>query len=278
MISVFTHAPLPVQIPSGTEPSRRLRMFLGHYDLRVYVSDTAYVDVGRGSLEGAYRVDYVMPDFTGCIGTIGQFCEFAQPCKLFGGGEHHNNKPVNMTLSGVPVLAMTAARLGIADLRARNHSPFTIGNAALFSADAKVMAGTTVADGVVVAANALLKGETRPFQLYGGIPAARLAQRVDDETIARLQAVHWWDWDLVYLGNNMDRLQTLSIDTQAQHVYRRLAPRFVIKIAPQVQILGFLDGEVTHPISAMPPKVRDYVTQIGTEGPHHWVADIWNAA
>jgi acetyltransferase-like isoleucine patch superfamily enzyme len=276
MISEFSHAPITIPLRPGGDVLNRLRILLGHYDLRVYLSDHAYIDVGRGSLDAVFCVSHVMPDSIGCLGTIGQFCEFAQPCKLFGGGEHQNELPVNLTFSTVPALTWKIANEKLESLRPKKHQPFTIKNAVVVSADAKVMPGATLENGVVLAANALTRGETQAFAIYGGTPAKILRQRFDDETRQKLETVHWWDWDLVYLANNIARLQELAVDTSAPHIYRKPAPRFTMRIAPQIQLLGFVDGQVQRPASEMPQSAIDYVKQIGSDGPCQWVADVWN--
>lgn len=276
MILEFSHSPVTIPLTPGSDILNRLRIFLGHYDLRVYLTDHAYIDVGRGSFDSVLCISHVMPDSVGCLGTIGQFCEFAQPCKLFGGGEHHNDLPVNLTFSTVPAFTWKVAHEKVDALRPKRHQPFTIKNAVVVSADAKVMPGAILENGVVVAANGLVRSGTQAFGIYGGTPAKILRQRVNDETRAKLEMVRWWDWDLVYLGNHLGQLQELSIDTAASHVYRKPAPRFVIRISPQVQLLGFVDGAHVRPISEIPQVAIDYFKQIGTEGPHQWISDVWN--
>lgn len=51
----FVAAGTSVTLAPGATITDKLRMFLGHYDLRVYVSDTAYIDIGRSSFGGESR-------------------------------------------------------------------------------------------------------------------------------------------------------------------------------------------------------------------------------
>jgi acetyltransferase-like isoleucine patch superfamily enzyme len=272
----------PLALAPNTTIIQKLRMLLGHYDLRVYLSDQGYIDVGRGSFDAVLRTDFVHSGYAGCLGTVGQFCDFAKNCTLLGGGEHHNTLPVNVVLSNVPVLGMTATKRGVASLIASAHQPFSIGNCAIVSADAKVLGGCSIADGTLVAAGSVARGTMQAYSIYGGMPARRLRERVPAETSARLAQVRWWDFDMVYLGNNLARLQELSIDVDAQHVYRRPTPRFVLNIrnpndaVPQVQVLGFLQDDELKSITAAPEAVKNYILQLGGAGPYHWMPDVWN--
>lgn len=51
----FVAAATSTTLAPGATITDKLRMFLGHYDLRVYVSDTACIDIGRGSFGGKSR-------------------------------------------------------------------------------------------------------------------------------------------------------------------------------------------------------------------------------
>lgn len=51
----FVAAATSTTLAPGTTITDKLRMFLGHYDLRVSVSDTACIDIGRGSFGGESR-------------------------------------------------------------------------------------------------------------------------------------------------------------------------------------------------------------------------------
>jgi hypothetical protein len=274
-----SHEPIEFKLPPDADPRLKVRALLGHYDLRVYVSEHAYVDVGRGSWTAANALRYLTPETKGCVGTVGQFCNFAN-CTLFAGGEHHNELPVNVTFEPVPMLGR-AARSN-ASLRAGPHQPFTIGHAVVISADAKVLSGVTIGDGVVLAASALAAGDLEPFTICAGVPAKALKPRVDDATREALQEVRWWDFDIAYLAQNMDRLQDLAVDRRTPHHYRKPAPMIAIAMIErdkqlQVSVLGFVgEGGDLRPLAEAPAKVRDYVMQMSGPGPFHWLADAWS--
>jgi acetyltransferase-like isoleucine patch superfamily enzyme len=274
----ITREPIGINLRDDADPLMKIRTFLGHYDLRVFVSEHAYIDVGRGSWTAANAVRFVGPETRGCVGTVGQFCTFAGGCALFAGGEHWNEMPVNVVFDPAPLLGRAARQ--VPTLRPRPPQPFTIGNAVVISAHAQVMGGASVGDGAVLAASAVAAGELAAFTIHGGVPAKPLKPRVVPETQAALSEVRWWDFDTVYLAQNMHRLQEIAVDTQAPHVYRGAKPRIAVTAIEKnnvlsVSLLGFVDDAGLHPVHEAPPKVRDYLQQLGSPGPYYWLADAW---
>ena len=59
---------------------------------------------------------------------------------------------------------------------------------------ATIMAGVTLHNGCVVAAQAVVTKDVPPYAIVGGNPARILRYRFDQEVIAGLQKIAWWDW------------------------------------------------------------------------------------
>lgn len=59
---------------------------------------------------------------------------------------------------------------------------------------ATIMAGVTLHNGCVVAANAVVTKDVPPYAIVGGNPAKILRYRFDETTITALQKIAWWDW------------------------------------------------------------------------------------
>lgn len=274
---MFTHEPRPITLQADHTAMKRIATFFAHYDSIVYVTDTAYAEVGRGSLGVAGALIYTAQEFVGCVGSIGQFGNFGLGCQIFCGGDHHNDKPVNLMFGGLPLINDHVVATKVTDLRTIPAKPFNIGHAVLFSADCKVMAGTTIGDSAVIAAGAFVKGDLDPFGIYGGVPGKKLRERVDKKIQERLSHVRWWDFDIVYLLDNIARLQEVAIDTEAMHVYRKPTPKLVWrskKNSGDIDLVGFFDGTL-RPVTDLPEKALNYVKQAVGPGPHYWLADMW---
>lgn len=278
----FSRNPIEMGMPTDIDPVNKLRWFLGHYDLRVFVRPEAYIDVGRGSFDAAVRLAQTSLDSSGCLGTVGQFCDFATTSEIFCGGEHRNEQPVNTVFTNISAFRIAASAGKIAALSQAPAEPFSIGNAVVVSANATILAGAKIGDGAVIAAGAVVPKLVEEFAIYGGVPAKKIKDRIDEATKAAVKAVRWWDFDLVYLGNNLANLQELAVQTDAGHLYRKETPRIVLYMDAKnpanldAKILGFLHkGEMIKP-SDLPSQIMHYFQQIGGPGPYNWVANIWD--
>lgn len=54
----------------------------------------------------------------------------------------------------------------------------TIGNDVWIGTGAKILKGVNIADGAVIAAGALVKSDVGAYEIYGGIPAKKIAERI----------------------------------------------------------------------------------------------------
>jgi acetyltransferase-like isoleucine patch superfamily enzyme len=62
-------------------------------------------------------------------------------------------------------------------LQGNTNKEVVIGDDVWIGAGAKILAGARIAKGCVIGANAVVKGATVPFGVYGGIPARLLKMR-----------------------------------------------------------------------------------------------------
>lgn len=63
--------------------------------------------------------------------------------------------------------------------RTNPPSPISIGNHVWICSDVKILPGTTIEDGVVVAAGSIVKGKLDANCLYGGVPARKLKEGIE---------------------------------------------------------------------------------------------------
>ena len=68
-----------------------------------------------------------------------------------------------------------------------------IGSDVWIGLDVCLIGGVNIGDGAVVLSRAVVTKDVPPFAIVGGVPAKIIGYRYDEETIAFLQEVKWWD-------------------------------------------------------------------------------------
>ena len=89
-----------------------------------------------------------------------------------------------------------------------NKGDTVIGNDVWIGYEAIIMPGVKIGDGAIVGTRAVVTGDVLPYTIVGGVPARPIRKRFDDETIRRLEALRWWDWDEEKLRRNLSAIQS----------------------------------------------------------------------
>lgn len=92
-----------------------------------------------------------------------------------------------------------------------NKGDIVIGNDVWIGFEAVILSGVTIGDGAIIGTRAVVTKDVPPYTIVGGIPAKPIRKRFDDETIAQLKALNWWDWDEETIRNNISAIQTGDI-------------------------------------------------------------------
>ena len=69
----------------------------------------------------------------------------------------------------------------------------TVGNDVWIGRGVMITDGVTVGDGAVIGARSLVISDIEPYAIYAGSPAKKIGQRFDDDTIAKLLKLRWWE-------------------------------------------------------------------------------------
>jgi chloramphenicol O-acetyltransferase type B len=81
-----------------------------------------------------------------------------------------------------------------------------IGNDVWLGSEAMIMAGVNIGSGAVIAARSVVTKDVAPYAVVGGNPATLIKYRFDEETIAKLLKLKWWDWSEEKVKGSVDVL------------------------------------------------------------------------
>lgn len=148
---------------------------------------------------------------------IGSFCSIGSGAAFIMAGNqgHRNDWISSFPFFWMPeVPAFADARNGY-----RPAGDTVVGNDVWIGSEAIVMPGVTIGDGAVIGTRALVTRDVEPYAIMGGNPARVIRKRFDDDLIALLLAMKWWDWSDDQLQGAMPILT--SGDVALLHRYWR---------------------------------------------------------
>jgi acetyltransferase-like isoleucine patch superfamily enzyme len=125
--------------------------------------------------------------------TIGSFCSISEGVTIFTGKGGHRTEHISTFPFGrihkkkFPNDPTKCLSSDIGDV--------IIGNDVWIAKNATIMSGVTIGDGAVIANNSHVVKDVEPYSVVGGNPAKLITYRFDEETIAKLLKIKWWDWE-----------------------------------------------------------------------------------
>ena len=168
----------------------------------IIVGDYTYYDDFEDVHNFEKNVKYHF-DFTGDKLVIGKFCMIASDVKFIMNGANH----LSDSVSAYPFAIFGNGWEGAMEGRKYPYKgDLIIGNDVWIGYNATLMAGITVHDGAIIAANSTVTKDVEPYAIVGGNPAAVIRKRFSVEKIRELLAIKWWDWDIEKITRNVNNL------------------------------------------------------------------------
>lgn len=159
----------------------------------IAVGDYTYYDDPDGPERFEENVLYHFP-FIGDRLVIGRFCQIAAKATFVMNGANHGTGG----LSTYPFAAFGGAWADRfpGELDGENKGDLVVGNDVWIGCDALLMPGVQVGDGAVIGARSVVTKDVPPYAVVAGNPAELVRMRFDEDTIAQLLRIRWWDWDV----------------------------------------------------------------------------------
>jgi len=168
----------------------------------IVVGDYTYYDDFENVENFEKNVKYMF-DFVGDKLIIGKFCMIASDVKFIMNGANH----LTNSLSTYPFAIFGKGWESAMD--GKNYpkkGDIIIGNDVWIGYNATVMAGVTIGDGAVIAANSTVIKDVDPYSIVGGNPAKEIKKRFSKDIIKRLLELKWWNWDIEKITKNIQHL------------------------------------------------------------------------
>ena len=84
-----------------------------------------------------------------------------------------------------------------------NKGDIIIGNDVWIGYEAVILAGVMIGDGAIIGTRAVVTKDVPPYTIVGGVPTKPIRKRFNDETIAELLRLKWWDWSEKKISQNI---------------------------------------------------------------------------
>ncbi|MEM6449396.1 MAG: Vat family streptogramin A O-acetyltransferase [Cyanobacteria bacterium P01_D01_bin.105] len=178
----------------------------------IIIGDYTYYDDPEDSENFERNVLYHFP-FVGDKLIIGKFCAIARNVKFIMNGANH-------ALSGFSTYPFYIFGNGWEKATPQPEElPYkgdtVIGNDVWIGYETVIMPGVSVGDGAIIAAKSVVVSNVPAYTVVGGNPAGQIRQRFNDEVVATLLAIAWWNWDAQKITRHLDKIVAADIEALA---------------------------------------------------------------
>lgn len=175
----------------------------------IIVGDYTYYDDFENVSNFEKNVKYHF-DFIGDKLIIGKFCMIASDVKFIMNGANHLTNALTTYPFAIFGHGWENAMEGKQYPQKGN---INIGNDVWIGYNTTIMAGVTIGDGAIIAANSTVIKDVEAYSITGGNPAKEIKKRFPEDTVNRLLQLKWWNWEIEKITRNLKNLTDNNIDT-----------------------------------------------------------------
>lgn len=136
---------------------------------------------------------------------IGKFCSIACGAKFLFTSANHAMRSLSSYTFPIFFEEWGLDKRNVTDAW-DNKGDIIIGNDVWIGYEAVILSGVTIADGAVIGARAVVTKDVPPYTIVGGVPAKPIRKRFDEDTVAALERLRWWDWDKARIARNLSAI------------------------------------------------------------------------
>jgi virginiamycin A acetyltransferase len=141
---------------------------------------------------------------------IGKFCALGTGVRfLMNGANHRMDGPSTFPfpIMGGPWGEHVDLITGLA-----GRGDTVVGNDVWFGYGTMVMPGVRIGHGAVVASGSVVVADVPDYGIAGGNPAKLIRTRYDEDDVARLLELAWWDWPIEHITKHIRVIMSGTID------------------------------------------------------------------
>lgn len=174
----------------------------------IVVGDYTYYDDFEDTTNFEKNVKYLF-DFNNDQLIIGNFCMIASDVKFIMNGANH----LTDTISSYPFSIFgNGWQEAMKGKEYPNKGNIVVGNDVWIGYNATIMAGVTIGDGAIIAANATVVKNVEPYTIVGGNPAKIIRKRFSEKHIKLLLEIQWWNWSIEKITENVQLLTSTTVE------------------------------------------------------------------
>jgi len=144
---------------------------------------------------------------------IGKFCAIAAGVKFIMNGANHQIEPISTYPFAIFANGWEKINEGVDLTQKYPHKGDTvIGNDVWIGFESIIMPGIKIGHGAVIATKSVVTKDVPDFAIVGGNPAKVIRKRFDDEIIARLLNIAWWDWPADKITEHLMLINSTDVD------------------------------------------------------------------
>lgn len=169
----------------------------------ILVGDYTYYDDVDGAERFEEHVTHHYP-FLGDRLVIGKFCAIAKGIEFVMNGANHRMCSVTTYPFNIMGSGWECATPALEELPLKGDT--VVGNDVWIGQNVTVLPGVHIGDGAILAANSVVAKDIPPYHIAGGNPCRIIRKRFDDDLIAYLLELKWWDWPAEKIFRNLNIL------------------------------------------------------------------------
>ena len=150
---------------------------------------------------------------------IGKFCQIAAGVNFVMSGANHQMNAVTT----YPFYIMEGWDQPVPPLTEMPIKGDTIvGNDVWIGENATILPGVKIGDGAIIGMNSVVTKDVEPYTIVGGNPARVIRKRFDNELIALLLQLKWWDKSIKEINDLIPILTNSNLDFVKEEIKKLL--------------------------------------------------------